>query len=306
MQSRTKGFIAIALLLACSVVLATSPGHEAPSLCATPSKNDSPSIRETTLAGVPALLRIPAHVSKPPVILWHGFGPPASERAMMEALPLDDVDAVKVYLGLPLFGARMPEGGMKEVARRQSEDVGLLVFKPVVVGAADELPRVVAALQDASCVQRGAAVALVGFSAGGAAVLNALSQRKLAIDAAVLINASTGLSASIEAYEKATGKRYAWSPASRELAKETDAVDHAPAIAASHPALLLLHGADDHVIDARPVAALFDRLKPLYADTPHRLQYQQPASMSHQWTADATTLATVRKATSEWLAVHHQ
>ena len=71
----------------------------------------------------------------PPVILWHGFGAPGSEAAMMDALPLDDVDAVKVYLGLPLFGARAPAGGMKELARRQAEDVGTEVFKPVVVGA---------------------------------------------------------------------------------------------------------------------------------------------------------------------------
>jgi hypothetical protein len=51
---------------------------------------------ETRLADVPALLRVPPKVSKPPILLWHGFGPPASERALMEALPLDDVPAIKV------------------------------------------------------------------------------------------------------------------------------------------------------------------------------------------------------------------
>jgi hypothetical protein len=61
-----------------------------------------------TLAGVPAIVRVPPSITKPPVILWHGFGPPASESALMEALPLDEVPAVKVYLGLPLFGARTP------------------------------------------------------------------------------------------------------------------------------------------------------------------------------------------------------
>ncbi len=43
-----------------------------------------------------------------PIVLWHGFGPPASEQALMEALPLDEVPAVKVYLGLPMFGSRAP------------------------------------------------------------------------------------------------------------------------------------------------------------------------------------------------------
>jgi hypothetical protein len=37
---------------------------------------------ETRLASVPALLRIPAKIRQPPIVLWHGFGPPASERAL--------------------------------------------------------------------------------------------------------------------------------------------------------------------------------------------------------------------------------
>jgi hypothetical protein len=61
---------------------------------------------QTTLAGVPAILRIPKVVRKRPIVLWHGLGPPASESELMKALPLDDVPSVKVYLGLPLFGAR--------------------------------------------------------------------------------------------------------------------------------------------------------------------------------------------------------
>ena len=35
---------------------------------------------ETRLASVPAVMRIPSKVSQPPILLWHGFGPPASER----------------------------------------------------------------------------------------------------------------------------------------------------------------------------------------------------------------------------------
>ena len=72
---------------------------------------------DTMLAGVPAILRVPRHISRPQIVLWHGFGAPASERALMEALPLDDVPAVKVYPGLPLFGARVSAGGNKELAR---------------------------------------------------------------------------------------------------------------------------------------------------------------------------------------------
>lgn len=223
---------------------------------------------------------------------------------MMDALPLDDVDAVKIYLGLPLFGARAPAGGMKELARRQSEDVGLQVFKPVVAGAADELPNVVDALRQNACMPHRTSIALVGFSAGGAVALDALSQGKVAIDAAVFINASTGLSASIQAYEKATGKTYTWSPASRELARETDAVGHASQIAAHHPALLFLQGADDAVIDSHAASQLFDSLKPFYGDQLQRLQFTRPVGMSHQWAADPATLVAVRKDASDWFGAN--
>ncbi len=307
MQPWTMGARVITLLLACAspAVFAEASSAESRPLCATSANEDGPQVQETMLAGVPAILRIPAHIGKPPIILWHGFGPPASERAMMDALPLDNVDAVKVYLGLPLFGARAPDGGMKEVARRQAEDVGLLVFKPVVVGAADELPRVVTALQKNGCMQRGAPVALIGFSAGGAAVLDALSQGKVAVDAAVLINASTGLSASIQAYEKATGKTYAWSNASRELAHETDAVDHVADIAAHRPALLFLQGTDDSVIDSNAATQLVEHLKPFYGDRSQHLQLVTPAGMTHQWAADPAVLTEVRKTASDWLVSHH-
>lgn len=293
-------------LLACclAVAFAAPAATDARPLCDVPPGTQTVAVRATTLGGAPAILRVPAHVRQPPIVLWHGFGPPASEQAMMDALPLDEVDAVKVYLGLPLFGARAPEGGMKEVARRQGSDVGLLVFKPVVVGAADELPRVVDALRENGCMQRGAPVALVGFSAGGAAALDALIQDKAAVDAAVLINASTGLSASVQAYEKATGKTYAWSPASRALARDTDADAHTSQIAAHRPALLFLQGTDDIVIDAQSVSSLVDDLRPFYGDRPQRLQLSRPAGMSHAWASDPAALAAVRKATGDWLADH--
>jgi len=288
---------AMALLFAgrvgAATVADTHSGCEAASRTA-------PTVTPTTLNSVPASLRIPAHIDKPPIILWHGFGPPASESAMMEALPLDEVDAVKVYLGLPLFGARAPTDGMKELARRQSEDVGLEVFKPVVAGAAAELPNVVAALVGHGCMKAGGAVRLVGFSAGGAAALYALSQGRVKIDAAVLLNPSTGLSDSVQAYEKATKQTYAWSPASRELAHQTDAAAHTADIARHRPALLFLQGANDAVLDGKAVSALCAGLKPLYGDQAPRLQCRQLAGMSHQWAADPASLAMVRKAVGAW------
>jgi len=39
-----------------------------------------------------------------------------------EVLPLATVQALKAYVGLPLFGKRMPEGGLEEIMQRQFED----------------------------------------------------------------------------------------------------------------------------------------------------------------------------------------
>jgi len=240
-------------------------------------------IVSTDLAGVPAIVHIPDKVLAPPIILWHGFGPPASEQALMRMFPLDDVPAIKVYLGLPLFGKRAPAGGTDELVRRQREDVGLQVFKPVVVGAADELPRVVAALERQSCMRRGDRIGLLGFSAGGAAALLSLAERKVPLGVAVLLNPSTGLTASVQAYEHATRQTYAWTAESRALAKHTDALEHAAEIAAGNPAILIVHGAKDDVVSRTSVSQLQKALGSRYAHVrrSERFEYVVIDDLSH-------------------------
>ena len=51
---------------------------------------------------------------------------------LAETLPLEEVQARIAYLGLPLFGKRLPAGGMEEVMRRQVEDYVLQLLLPVV------------------------------------------------------------------------------------------------------------------------------------------------------------------------------
>ena len=261
---------------------------------------------ETRLAQAPALVRAPPTISKPPILLWHGFGPPASERALMEALPLDDVPALKVYLGLPLFGARQPAGGREDMVRRQNEDLGRLVFEPVVVGAAQELPEVMAALQHFGCLRAGQKIGLFGFSAGGAAVLLALAEGKTPIETAVVVNASTGLTASVQAYERATKQEYQWSGYTRDLALRTDAVQRAVDIARNHPALLILQGNDDAMLASRDAVALRDALEPLYMsprDEP-RLHLALVEGLSHGW-ADSAHADEVRRSIADWFNASH-
>ena len=256
---------------------------------------------ETRLAAVPALLRIPPKVTRPPILLWHGFGPPESERQLMEALPLDDVPAIKVYLGLPQFGVREQPDGREDMIRRQREDLGRLVFEPVVVGAAQELPSVVTALQQLGCLRSGDKVSLFGFSAGGAAALIALAERKVPVGAAVVVNASTGLSASVQAYERATKQQYQWSEYTRELARRTDAVQRAGDIARDRPALLIVHGNNDTMLTSKDVLALRDALAPYYEKTRNaqRLKLQLVDGLAHGW-ADSGHIGELRRAIAQW------
>lgn len=263
----------------------------------------------TTLAGVPALLRVPQHVDKPPIILWHGFGPPANEAALMQALPLDRVAAVKVYLGLPLFGKRAPPGGTAELRRRQTEDFAMQLFEPTVVGAADELPAVVAALRQRGCLAPGQPVGLMGFSAGGAAALVALIQGKVAVDAAAIINASTGLNASVKALERATKQSYAWTPASRALAERSDAVRHAAQIVRGNPptALLIVQGGHDAVLGTDAATALDRALQPHYRTkaSSARLKLLLVPQMPHGWASDRNDAAEVSRAIDDWFDEYH-
>jgi predicted esterase len=264
---------------------------------------EQPQTARLVLAGVPAIVRMPSSVTKPPVILWHGFGPPESEAELMSALPLDDVPAVKVYLGLPLFGERAPAREEDSLARRQAEDYATRLFEPAVMGAALELPKVVRALTQMKCLSAGEPIGLFGFSAGGAAVLFALARRDVPIRAAVTVNAPIGLSAAIDALERATKKPYAWTPAARELALRSDALGRAADIAAGSPppALLLFHGIDDAMVAWGGAASLEGTLRPLYdqAHADRRLRLDLVNGLAHDW-RDPKVQRHVRAAVAGW------
>src|SRR5690242_4677563 len=177
MDTHYKAFIATTALAAATLLHPANAAAEDFS-CATPRTDAEPKVINTTLAGVPALVRVPKSITHRPVILWHGLGPPSEPAALMTALPLDEVHAVKVYLGLPLTGARAPKDGVDSLAERQKRDYATLIFEPIVLGAAGELPAVVEALRQRHCLPKDGDVDLFGFSAGGTAALAALTEHK--------------------------------------------------------------------------------------------------------------------------------
>ena len=96
----------------------------------------------TTSNGVPYLAVPPVGdgATAPVIILWHLMDAPRSEAAFAAALPLEGLDAWKVYLGLPTFGARSLPGGVDEVMKLLATDAPGLVHGPVHSQAAEEFP----------------------------------------------------------------------------------------------------------------------------------------------------------------------
>jgi alpha-beta hydrolase superfamily lysophospholipase len=159
----------------------------------------------------------------------------------------------------------------------------------------------VRALQAHGCLRAGQTVGLFGFSAGGAAVLYALAERKVRVDAAVTLNAPTGLTEEVTTVERATGRPYRWSPASRTLAARADAAGRARAIAgAAPPALLMIQGDDDKVVSGGGAAALEAALRPLYQAMGEASKLRrETAAIGHDWTGDEGRRAVGRRV-ADW------
>lgn len=245
---------------------------------------------EMTLNGIPATLRIPDQQTKAPIILWHGLGPPKSPLELMQALPLDDVPALKIYLGLPLSGSRAPVETADSLANRQAKDFATLLFQPVVLGAAAELKSAIQALQHLGCIASGEKIGLFGFSAGGTAALVALADRNSELSAVVTLNAPIGLTDNIHALEQATGTRYQWTSPAGDLRKRSDVIHRPRAIASGSPppALLQIHGAKDPIVAGAGSRALYDELRPIYehAGYSERLGLIDSIEATHSWTQD--------------------
>lgn len=263
-----------------------------------------------TAAGVPYLALPPEKDGDgaPLVVAWHMMDPPRSEAAMASALPLADVSALRVYLGLPMFGSRGPAGGFEEVMGLCAEDFVLKLIGPVVERAAAEAPAAIAALRAELPVGDGA-IGLVGGSAGSAVALLLLAEGALPVGAAALFSPVSQL-APVAQYFDAT---YPWSEASRAVAERFDFVARAADIAGRdpQPAVLLVTGARDAAAFREPTAALRDALVDLYADG-ERVSAASVPEMAHGLAEDPGTepapqtadAKRVDAAVTEWFRRH--
>src|SRR3979490_2575750 len=94
-----------------------------------------------TAAGVPFTGLPPADDSAAPLIVtWHMLDAPRSNAAFAAALPMNDLPAWRVYLGMPMCGARMVDGSMAAGLELIRKDVLMSFLYPFVRQATEEFP----------------------------------------------------------------------------------------------------------------------------------------------------------------------
>jgi pimeloyl-ACP methyl ester carboxylesterase len=199
-----------------------------------------------TAAGVPFLALPPAgdRADAPVVVGWHLMDPPRTEAAFAAALPLAGLDAWRVYLGLPMHGARSPEGGVDELMRLGYEDAVLNLYGPVSAQAAAEFGPAFDELRERLGLRNGP-VGVLGGSLGAAVAQLVVASRAVDVAAAVLVSPVTRLAAVVAAVGRLFGVEYPWSEPSLEVARRLDFVARADELATAGPATLLVVGAED-------------------------------------------------------------
>jgi len=219
-----------------------------------------------TAAGVPYVALPPTAVDAEPtgdtrlVIAWHGMEPPRSAAAFAAAVPMTGVPVWRVYLELPMFGTRLPEGGVAEVRARAQRDYLTEFYAPVVEEAAAELPATLAELRDQLGVDVGP-IGLAGFSAGAAAALLVLARGEVPVSCAALITPIVSPGRLMAALERRTGGSHTWTDESREVADRLDLTGLGAQIVAPNPSIMLVAGAADDLVTPADVAGFRDLLR---------------------------------------------
>lgn len=218
-----------------------------------------------TAAGVPFAARPPRSAEPTAAVLaWHLMDPPRTETAFAAALPLDDVDAWRIVLALPLSPHRLPAGSEDAVMQAGREDAVRRLKVPIVEGAVEELPEVLRALRlelDAEIAD----VVLVGGSDGSsvaAQVALASDGLGLAMRGLALLSPVARMKAVVDAVAGMFGFDYPWDAESLGIAARHDLVARAAELAAASHDILLVVGAEDDpdgiVSPARELSAALD------------------------------------------------
>ncbi|WP_235783497.1 alpha/beta hydrolase family protein [Amycolatopsis orientalis] len=237
-----------------------------------------------TAAGVPFTALPPsAEVSGPApvVIAWHMIDAPRSDAAFAAALPLAGVPAWRVYLGMPLCGARMVDGGMDAVIERARRDAMLAYLDPFVRQAALEFPAALAVLRERFGFDT-SRMAVAGGSLGGAVALTILATREIPVRAAALVNPAVRARSVVGLVEGMLEQPYPWNAEAEKAADQLDFVARSGEISAreTQVPLLVVSGEDDFPSFREDADELVSALRGQYA-TPDDVRLDRIADLAH-------------------------
>jgi dienelactone hydrolase len=224
----------------------------------------------------------------PMIVAWHLMDPPRSESAFAAALPLEGLNAWRIYLGLPMCGARLPPGGSEALMRLFYQDAVLDGYGPIANQGATEFPAVLTELRRRLGLDSGppGPLGLVGGSMGSgiaALVLTEIAPAAgIQVAAAVLISPISQLHPMVDAIGRRYKATYPWRPEALRVAERLDFVARAHEIArAGQPAVRLVVGAeDDREGFLEPARRLRSALSDRYGD-PSRVDLVVVPGMGH-------------------------
>lgn len=268
-----------------------------------------------TAAGVPFTALPPsAEVSGPApvVVAWHMIDSPRTDAAFAAALPLAGVPAWRVYLGMPLCGARMVDGSMDALIERAGRDAMLAYVDPIVRQAALEFPAALAELRE-RCGFDTSRMAVVGGSLGGSVALTILATREIPVRAAALVNPAVRARSVVGLVEGLAGEPYQWNDESNQAADHLDFVARSGEISAreTQVPLLLVSGEEDFPSLRADADDLVGALRGQYTD-PDDVRLTQVPDLAHPLADDPgiepapqlPIAKVVDDAVSEWLVRH--
>ncbi len=190
--------------------------------------------------GVPFTLSPPASRAAPApvVVAWHMMDAPRTPAAFAAALPLADLDAWRLYLGMPWCPPRADPEGFE----RSRRDPMMGYIDPVVGQATEEFPAAWAELASRfPFADR--PIGIVGGSLGGAVALNVAASGTIPVAAVAVVNAAVRASSVVSLIESMTGEAYRWNEDARAAAARLDFVARAGDLP---PATLVVSGEEDY------------------------------------------------------------
>ncbi|MFJ6673648.1 alpha/beta hydrolase [Actinosynnema sp. NPDC091369] len=164
-------------------------------------------------SGVRFVAAPPARGGRRLVVVWHLLGEPGTPEAMAEALPLEGVDAWRLYAALPPWG--------------QGADPVVDGYVALVEEAVAAMPGLVAAARERWGCDDGP-VDLVGGSAGGHVALTTALRGVVGVRRVAVVNPAVRVEAVVQAsLEVGALESYTWSDASRAAARPLDVLARA-------------------------------------------------------------------------------